>query len=277
MPQGIRTGGVESPVQFVILGNTYEELIEWKELIKTEALENPGLTSIQDDFDLNKPQLNVAIDQKKAADLRVSTEEIGRTLETIFGSKNVTQFTKEGKEYSIILQGDIKDRREPESISKIFVRSKNNGKLISVANLVSYNEEGQSPFLSRYNRQKAVTISARLVGDYTLDEALNYLLEVSKSKTPNAKIAYKGESEEYKKTNYELYMIFILALVTAYLAMSAQFESWRHPLTIMLTVPLAILGGLLGLLVVGSSLNIYSQIALIILIGLSAKNGDLNS
>ena len=275
MPQGIRTGGVESPVQFVILGNTYEELIEWKELIKTEARKNPGLTSIQDDFDLNKPQLNVAIDQKKAADLGVSTEEIGRTLETIFGSKNVTQFTKEGKEYSIILQGDIKDRREPESISKIFVRSKNNGKLISVANLVSYNEEGQSPFLSRYNRQKAVTISARLVGDYTLDEALNYLLEVSKSKTPNAKIAYKGESEEYKKTNYELYMIFILALVTAYLAMSAQFESWRHPLTIMLTVPLAILGGLLGLLVVGSSLNIYSQIALIILIGLSAKNGIL--
>ena len=97
MPQGIRTGGVESPVQFVILGNTYEELIEWKELIKTEARKNPGLTSIQDDFDLNKPQLNVAIDQKKAADLGVSTEEIGRTLETIFGSKNVTQFTKEGK------------------------------------------------------------------------------------------------------------------------------------------------------------------------------------
>ena len=178
--------------------------------------------------------------------------------------------TKEGKEYSIILQGD-KDRREPESISKIFVRSKNNGKLISVANLVSYNEEGQSPFLSNIIGERRLLYQPRLVGDYTLDEALNYLLEVSKSKTPNTKIAYKGESEEYKKTNYELYMIFILALVTAYLAMSAQFESWRHPLTIMLTVPLAILGGLLGLLVVGSSLNIYSQIALIILIGLSAK------
>ena len=275
MPQGIRTGGVESPVQFVILGNTYDQLIEWKNVIKKEARKNPGLTSIQDDFDLNKPQLNVQIDQKKAADLGVSTEDIGRTIETIFGSKRVTNFTRDGKEYSIILQGDIKDRQEPDSISKVFVRSNNNGKLVSVSNLIRYDEEGQSPFLARYNRQKAVTISARLVGDYSLDEALNFLVKVVEENTPGAKIAYKGESEEYKKTNTELYIIFILALVTAYLAMSAQFESWKHPLTIMLTVPLAILGGLLGILVVGSSLNIYSQIALIILIGLSAKNGIL--
>tara|TARA_X000001036_G_scaffold438789_1_gene487611 strand:+ start:75 stop:2003 length:1929 start_codon:yes stop_codon:yes gene_type:complete len=275
MPQGIRTGGVESPVQFVILGNTYNQLIEWKNIIKKEARKNPGLTSVQDDFDLNKPQLNVQIDQKKAADLGVATEDIGKTIETIFGSKRVTNFTKDGKEYSIILQGDIKDRQEPDSISKVFVRSNNNGKLVSVSNLIKYNEEGQSPFLARYNRQKAVTISARLVGDYSLDEALNFLVKVVEDNTPEAKIAYKGESEEYKKTNTELYIIFILALVTAYLAMCAQFESWKHPLTIMLTVPLAILGGLLGILVVGSSLNIYSQIALIILIGLSAKNGIL--
>ncbi len=275
MPQGIRTGGIQSPVQFVILGNTYEQLIEWKNIIKKEARKNPGLTSIQDDFDLNKPQLNVQIDQKKAADLGVSTEDIGKTIETIFGSKSVTQFTQDGKEYSIILQGDIKDRQEPESISKIFVRSKNNNKLVSVSNLVTYKEEGQSPFLARYNRQKAVTISARLVGDYSLDDALKFLKNTVEKNTPQAKIAYKGESEEYKKTNTELYIIFALALITAYLAMCAQFESWKHPFTIMLTVPMAILGGLLGLLVVGSSLNVYSQIALIILIGLSAKNGIL--
>ncbi len=275
MPQGIRTGGIESPVQFVLMGKTYNELIQWKEIIKNEARKNPGLTSIQDDFDLNKPQLNIKIDQKKAADLGISTEDIGRTIETIFGSKNVTTYTQQGKEYSIILQGDIKDRKEPDSISKIYVRSKNNNKLVSVSNLVNFNEEGQSAFLSRYNRQKAVTISAKLVGNYSLDEALNFLVRVTKEKIPEAKIAYKGESEEYKKTNYELYIIFALALLTAYLAMSAQFESWLHPLTIMLTVPLAILGGILGLLVVGSSLNIYSQIALIILIGLSAKNGIL--
>ena len=98
MPQGIRTGGIESPVQFVILGNTYDQLIEWKEIIKKEARKNPGLTSIEDDFDLNKPQLNVKIDQKKAADLGVSTEDIGKTIETIFGSRRVTNFTRDGKE-----------------------------------------------------------------------------------------------------------------------------------------------------------------------------------
>ena len=202
MPQGIRTGGIESPVQFVILGNTYDQLIEWKDLIKKEARKNPGLTSIQDDFDLNKPQLNVKIDQKKAADLGVSTEDIGKTIETIFGSRRVTNFTRDGKEYSIILQGDIKDRQEPESISKVFVRSKNNNKLVSISNLVTYDEEGQSPFLARYNRQKAVTISARLVGDYSLDEALKFLVNVVEENTPQAKIAYKGESEEYTKSRH---------------------------------------------------------------------------
>ena len=111
------------------------------------------------------------------------------------------------------MQGDIKDRQEPDSISKVFVRSKNNGKLVSMSNLVAYDEEGQSPFLARYNRQKAVTISARLVGDYSLDEALKFLVGVVEQNTPQAKIAYKGESEEYKKTNTELYVIFALALL----------------------------------------------------------------
>jgi multidrug efflux pump subunit AcrB len=130
MPQSIRTGGVESPVQFVILGRTYEQLIQWKEIIKKEARKNPGLTSIDDDFDLDKPQLNVKIDQQKAADLGVATEDIGKTIETIFGSKTVTRYAYEGKEYSIILQGDIKDRQEPGNLDKLYVRSKNNGKLI---------------------------------------------------------------------------------------------------------------------------------------------------
>ena len=275
MPQSIRTGGVESPVQFVILGRTYDQLIQWKEIIKREARKNPGLTSIEDDFDLDKPQVNVKVNQKKAADLGISTDEIGKTVETIFGSKTVTRYTYEGKEYSIILQGDIKDRREPSNLAKLHVRSKNNGQLVSLSSLVEFSEQGEAPFLSRYNRQKAVTISARLVGDYTMNEALNFLVNTVKQNTPEAQIAYKGESEEFKKTSYEIYLIFALALITAYLAMAAQFESWKHPFTIMLTVPLAIVGGLVGLLLVGSSLNIYSQIALIILIGLSAKNGIL--
>ncbi len=275
MPQGIRTGGIQKPVQFVILGNTYQELIEWKEIIKREARKNKKLINIEDDFNKNKPILKVKIDQKKASDLGVSTIEIGKSIETIFGSRNVTKFTKDGKEYSIILQGDIKNRQEPSNLNKVYVRSKNNGKLVSISNLVSLEEEGTAPFLVRYNRQKAVTISARVAENYTLSEALSFLENIVKEKTPNARIEYKGESEELKETSYQIYIIFALALLTAYLVMAAQFESFKHPFTIMLTVPLAIFGGILGLLVVGSSINIFSQIALIILIGLAAKNGIL--
>ena len=275
MPQGIRTGGVEKPIQFVIQGNTYEELIRWKEIIKLEARKNKNLTNIEDDFELNKPILNVKIDQKKTSDLGISTVEIGKTIETIFGSKNVTNFTKDGKEYSIILQGDISNRNEPSSLNKVYVRSKNTNKLISLSNLVTIGEEGTAPFLSRYNRQKAVTISANIVGDYTLVSALNFLEDVVKKNTPEARVEFKGESEQIKEISYQIYLIFVLALITAYLVMAAQFESFKHPLTIMLTVPLAILGGLVGLLLVGSSINVYSQIALIILIGLATKNGIL--
>jgi len=275
MPQGIRSGGIQKPVQFVILGNTYEELIKWKEIIKKEARKNKNLINIEDDFNRNKPVLNVKIDQKKSSDLGVSTVNIGKSIETIFGSRNVTKFTKDGKEYDIIIQGDIKNRKEPSNLNKIYVRSKNTGKLISISNLVSLEEEGTAPFLVRYNRQKAVTISANVIGEYTLTEALSFLENITKENAPNARVAYKGESEELKETSYQIYLIFALALLTAYLVMAAQFESFKHPFTIMLTVPLAIFGGILGLLVVGSSINIFSQIALVILIGLAAKNGIL--
>ena len=275
MPQGIRTGGVQKPVQFVLLGNTYEDLIKWKEVIKNEARKNKNLINVEDDFNQTKAILNVKIDQEKTSDLGVSTLEIGRSIETMFGSRNVTKFTKDGREYDIILQGDIKNRKEPSNLAKVYVRSKNTGKLVSISNLVSLEEEGIAPILSRYNRQKAITISANIVGDYSLSDALNFLEKITNDNFPSARIAYKGESEELRETSYQIYLIFALALLTAYLVMAAQFESFKHPFTIMLTVPLAIFGGILGLLVVGSSINIFSQIALIILIGLATKNGIL--
>ncbi len=275
MPQGIRTGGVQKPVQFVLLGNTYEDLIKWKEVIKSEARKNKNIINVEDDFDQTKAILNVKIDQEKTSDLGVSTLEIGRSIETMFGSRNVTKFTKDGREYDIILQGDIKNRKEPSNLAKVYVRSKNTGKLVSISNLVSLEEEGIAPILSRYNRQKAITISANIVGDYSLSDALNFLEKTTNDNFPSARIAYKGESEELRETSYQIYLIFALALLTAYLVMAAQFESFKHPFTIMLTVPLAIFGGILGLLVVGSSINIFSQIALIILIGLATKNGIL--
>ena len=180
-----------------------------------------------------------------------------------------------GKEYPIILQADIKNRKKSETLSKIFVRSDTTGKLISLANLVEFEEVGSAKILSRYNRQRAVTLSARLVGDYTLAEALEYLETTINKKVPQARIEWKGKSEELKETSNELFIIFALALLTAYLVMCANFNSFIHPAVIMLTVPLSVLGGLIFLLLFNSSINIFSQIALVILIGISTKNSIL--
>jgi hydrophobe/amphiphile efflux-1 (HAE1) family protein len=275
MPQGLRGGAGEKPVQFVLKGNTYEELIKWKEILKTEVVKNKNLVNVDDDLDLTKPQLKIKINTDKAADLGVSVDSIAKTIETMFGSKEVTKYTKDGREYSVMLQADVKNRREPSNLNKVAVRS-NSGKLVPLTSVATFYEESTYTSLNRYNRQRAVTISARLVGGYTISEALTYLEGVTKEKLPaTARIDYKGESLEFKNTSSDIYFIFILALFTAYLSLAAQFESWRHPLTIMLTVPLAILGGIIGLWIIGSSLNIYSQIALIVLIGLAAKNGIL--
>jgi hydrophobe/amphiphile efflux-1 (HAE1) family protein len=275
MPQGLRGGAGEKPIQFVLKGNTYEELIKWKEILKTEVVKNKNLVNVDDDLDLTKPQLKIKINTDKAADLGVSVDSIAKTIETMFGSKEVTKYTKDGREYSVMLQADVKNRREPSNLNKVAVRS-NSGKLVPLTSVATFYEESTYTSLNRYNRQRAVTISARLVGGYTISEALTYLEGVAKEKLPaTARIDYKGESLEFKNTSSDIYFIFILALFTAYLSLAAQFESWRHPLTIMLTVPLAILGGIIGLWIIGSSLNIYSQIALIVLIGLAAKNGIL--
>ena len=275
MPQGLRGGAGEKPIQFVLKGNTYEELIKWKEILKSEIVKNKNLVNVDDDLDLTKPQLKIKINTDKAADLGVSVDSIAKTIETMFGSKEVTKYTKDGREYSVMLQADVKNRREPSNLNKVAVRS-NSGKLVPLTSVATFYEESTYTSLNRYNRQRAVTISARLVGSYTISEALTYLEGITKEKLPaTARIDYKGESLEFKNTSSDIYFIFVLALFTAYLSLAAQFESWRHPLTIMLTVPLAILGGIIGLWIIGSSLNIYSQIALIVLIGLAAKNGIL--
>ena len=274
-PQSIRVSSYNKPVQMVIYGNTYEELEEVQSKFIRMLRRNENLSSIESDFSRNKPEVKLLINKNKAKDLGVSAQAIGQTLETLYGGKTVTKFNKLGKEYPIILQQYLEDRKDKESLSKIFIRSENSGSLISLSNLVDFKEEGSASKLSRYNRQRAVTISANISENYTLSEAIKYLETTMSQVAPEKQITWKGKSEELKETSNELYIIFALALLTAYLVMSATFNSFVHPFIIILTVPLAVFGGLVFILFLNTSINIFSQIALVILIGISTKNSIL--
>ena len=274
-PQSIRVSNYNKPVQMVIYGSTYEELEEKQKKVIQKLRSNKNLSRIESDYNRNKPEIKLIINKNKAKDLGVSTKSIGETLETLYGGKRVTTFNKLGKEYPIIVQQYLSDRRNKEGVSKIFVRSETNGRLISLANLVSFKEEGSAKELARYNRQRAVTISANINEGYTLTQAISFFEDVMNDIAPENQITWKGKSEEIKETSNELFIIFALALLTAYLVMAATFNSFIHPFIIILTVPLAIFGGLIFILFLNSSINIFSQIALIILIGISTKNSIL--
>ena len=274
-PQSIRVSSYNKPVQMVIYGNTYEELKDIQSKVIRNLRKNRNLTRIESDYSTNKPEVKLEINKNKAKDLGISAQAIGQTLETLYGGKTVTKFNKLGKEYPIILQQYLEDRKDKESLSKIFVRSQKSGSLISLSNLVDFKEEGSASKLSRYNRQRAVTISANISENYTLTEAIKYLENTMAEVAPDKQITWKGKSEELKETSNELYIIFALALLTAYLVMSATFNSFIHPFIIILTVPLAVFGGIVFILFLNSSINIFSQIALVILIGISTKNSIL--
>ena len=274
-PQSIRISSYNKPVQMVIYGRTYEELEKIQKNVISKLRTNKNLSRIESDYNRNKPEIKLIINKNKAKDLGVSTQSIGKTLETLYGGKRITTFNRQGKEYPIIVQQYLSDRRNRDGISKIFVRSETSGKLISLANLVEFKEEGSAKELARYNRQRAITISANISEGYTLTEAIKFLENTMSEISPENQITWKGKSEEIKETSNELFVIFALALLTAYLVMVATFNSFIHPFIIILTVPLAIFGGLIFILFLNTSINIFSQIALIILIGISTKNSIL--
>jgi len=240
----------------------------------SEASQLGYLINLDSDLRLNKPQLDIHIDRERASGLGVSVADIGSTLETFLGGRAVTDFKRGTKQYDVILQVRPETRSTPDAIQNLYIRS--NGGLVQLASVVNVEKTVAPKELNHYNRIRSATISASLVPGVALGKALDDLDRIAQEKLPaGIKREYAGQSLEYKSSSSALYFMFLLALIFIYLVLSAQFESFIHPFTILLSVPLAVFGALLTLFVFGESLNIYSQIGLIMLIGLVTKNAIL--
>jgi multidrug efflux pump len=288
MRSGLSRGGGGTPVQFVIGGPDFETLAAWRDKIIPRAEQIPGLIGVDTDYKETRPQLRVAVDRQRAADLGVSVEAIGNTLETMLGSRRVTTFERDGEEYDVILQAGRDDRMGPADLANLYVRSERSGELVPLANLVTLREIAESGEFERFNRIRSITISARLAPDYTLGQALEDLEQIAREELPpTAQIDFRGQSRDLQQAGGAVLVTFALAMLVVFLVLAAQFESFVHPFVIMLTVPLAVLGALLALFGfgqlaplfggrgLGATLNIYSQVGILILIGVATKNGIL--
>ncbi|MFD0725709.1 efflux RND transporter permease subunit [Lysobacter brunescens] len=274
----VRTGltrGGGQPFQLVLGGPEYGELAAWRDRVLARMEQNPNFFAADSDYKETRPQMRVVIDRARAADLGVSVTEIGRTLETMMGSRRVTTFVDNGEEYDVILQADRALRAAPADLAAIQVRG-GNGELIPLSNLVTLTELAEAGSLNRFNRLRAITISAGLAPGYRMGDAIAWAEQVVREELPGtAQVDWKGESREFQKAGSAVLITFALALLVVYLVLAAQFESFIHPVVIMLTVPLGVGGALLGLWMAGSTLNLFSQIGIVMLIGLAAKNGIL--
>ena len=276
MRSGLSRGGGGQPVQFVLGGPDYDTLADWRDEIVSRASEFPGLVRVDSNLKETQPQAIVRIDKNRAAALGVSVQNIGRTLSAMMSEQRITTYVKDGEEYDVILQAKDDQRASDEDLTNIHVRSERTGELIPLANLVHVEERAGPGTLNRYNRLRSVTISASLAPGAALGDALAFLERVVRESFPDqVRIDYQGESLEYKESTGTLMFTFGVALLIVFLVLAAQFESFVHPLVILVTVPLAVTGALLGLHLTDSTINIYSQIGVVMLIGIAAKNGVL--
>ncbi len=276
LPPSLGQSPRERPINFVIVTSaSYVELDKITARLLDEVAKNPGLTNVDTDLKLNKPELSVIVNRDKSMDTGVQIETVGRTLETMLGGRQVTRFKREGEQYDVIVQVANADRSTPSDIRDLFVRARD-GSMIPLANLLSVDETVSPRELNHFGQRRAVTLTANLTPGYAMGEALQFLESTAgRVLPPGYAIDYAGQSREFKLSSSSLALTFMLALAFIYLVLAAQFESFRDPFIIMLTVPLSMTGALLALLLSGGTLNVYSQIGLVTLVGLITKHGIL--
>jgi multidrug efflux pump len=281
-PQSLGIRGDGRPAEMVIGGPDWDKLREWRDLVLAAMEDMPELLNPDSNYQERKPQMRIAVDRDRAATLGVSLSSVGRTLETMLGSRIVTTYVDRGREYNVILQGEDRHRSSPDDLTNLYVRATANdgrngaGRLVPLANLVTLTEIAGPDVLNRYDRMRAITLEAAIAPDVGLGHALDLLEDRARELLPaSARISWSGESREFRESGRSLYLTFGLALVIVFLVLAAQFESFVHPLIIMMTVPLALTGALVGLWIYDGSINVFTQIGAILLIGLSAKNGVL--
>lgn len=263
------------PFQLVLGGPDYEEIAQWRDRMLLRMADYPGLVGADSDYKETRPQMRVNIDRQRAADLGVPVTAIGSALETLMGSRRVTTFVDNGEEYDVVVQASRDGRASPDDLAAIRVRA-NTGELVPLSNLVTLSEVAEPGSLNRFNRLRSITISANVADGHTLGEVVAWAEQAAREELPDyAQLDWKGESREYKNSGAAVILTFAMALLVVYLVLAAQFESFIHPLVIMLTVPLGVLGALIGLYVSGGTLNLFSQIGIVMLVGLAAKNGIL--
>jgi multidrug efflux pump len=274
-PPALIGGGSTAPVQFVINASTYEDVEKYVAIVMATVKKNRQLLNVTSNLDLNKPELDVHVHREKAGDLGVSVGSVGHTLETLLGGRQVTRFSRDGIEYPVIVKVSNRYRGKPSDINMLYVRG-HGGQLVQLSNLVTINPTTVPTVLHHYDKMRSAIISAGLAPGYVLGDALNYLERTAQDQLPStATINYAGESKAYKEASRGLWVIFVFSMLLIYLIMAAQFESFIHPLTILFSVPPALTGALVALTMFGGTLNVYSEIGLIMLIGLVSKNAIL--
>jgi len=263
-----------TPVSYVLQGDSYEELQSAVGTMMAQASQLGYLINLDSDLRLNKPQLEITIDRERAAGLGVSVTDIGSTIETFLGGRVVTDFKRGAKQYDVIVQLKPSERATPSAIESIYLRGANG--LVQLANVVNVKETVAPKELNHFNRIRSATITASMVPGVSLGQALNDLDRIADASLPTSiKRDLTGQSREFRESSGSLYFLFLFAVVFIYLVLAAQFESFIHPLTILLSVPLAVAGALIALFMFKQSMNIYSQIGLIMLVGLVTKNAIL--